>query len=328
MTTKGNKTMELINNLIEPNLRVKNYYESGNSKHIYEDRKPRYIVAYSNRFFQVNKKFDSLDEAKAFKRLCDESLAKAKYNSNNKITTFRAGQNDVLEYPENLLKEIKITDEEENYYTQILPNFEYNYSKVKEFLNEREIKILDLRLKQFKTLEEVGKVIGVTRDRIRQIEYKALMKIKARKNIFYETPDTMFLLDKEQEQKIIKEIREKMTRDFALNTILDLIDREDSEIILEIQKKLNEVEEMLFLRGIELPKPKLPINETPIEELELSVRAYNCLKRADRYLDIKPIKTIGDIPDEETLMKVRNLGRKSLKEVLQRKEEFLRNYDK
>lgn len=51
--------------------------------------------------------------------------------------------------------------------------------------------------------------------------------------------------------------------------------------------------------------------EMPIEELELSVRSYNCLKRAG-------IFTVEDLTNktESHLMKVRNLGRKSLEEVI------------
>ena len=51
--------------------------------------------------------------------------------------------------------------------------------------------------------------------------------------------------------------------------------------------------------------------EMSIEELEFSVRSYNCLKRAG-------INTVEDLIDrtEEDMMKVRNLGRKSLEEVL------------
>ena len=51
--------------------------------------------------------------------------------------------------------------------------------------------------------------------------------------------------------------------------------------------------------------------ETPIEELDLSVRAYNCLKR-------DAIHTLQDLTSksESEMMKIRNLGKKSLKEVL------------
>ena len=48
-----------------------------------------------------------------------------------------------------------------------------------------------------------------------------------------------------------------------------------------------------------------------IEELDLSVRSFNCLKRAG-------INTVEDLinKSEEEMMKVRNLGRKSLEEVM------------
>jgi DNA-directed RNA polymerase subunit alpha len=48
-----------------------------------------------------------------------------------------------------------------------------------------------------------------------------------------------------------------------------------------------------------------------IEELDLSVRSFNCLKRAG-------INTVEDLisKTEEDMMKVRNLGRKSLDEVV------------
>ena len=55
------------------------------------------------------------------------------------------------------------------------------------------------------------------------------------------------------------------------------------------------------------------ILETSIEELELSVRSFNCLKRAG-------ISTVGDIAKktEIEMMKVRNLGKKSLDEVIEK----------
>ena len=51
--------------------------------------------------------------------------------------------------------------------------------------------------------------------------------------------------------------------------------------------------------------------ETSIDDLDLSVRAYNCLKRAG-------ILTLHDLVDksETEMMKIRNLGKKSLKEVI------------
>ena len=57
--------------------------------------------------------------------------------------------------------------------------------------------------------------------------------------------------------------------------------------------------------------------ELTIEELDLSVRSYNCLKRAGiNYVEDLANKT------EEDMMKVRNLGRKSLEEVLNKMTEL------
>ncbi len=60
----------------------------------------------------------------------------------------------------------------------------------------------------------------------------------------------------------------------------------------------------------------LKVLETPIDELELSVRAYNCLKRAN-------ISSLGELTrkSEEDLMKVRNCGRKTLDELKKKLDE-------
>jgi len=65
------------------------------------------------------------------------------------------------------------------------------------------------------------------------------------------------------------------------------------------------------------PDEKEKALEMTIEELDLSVRSYNCLKRAG-------INTVEDLTSrtEEEMMKVRNLGRKSLDEVLGKLEEL------
>jgi DNA-directed RNA polymerase subunit alpha len=80
----------------------------------------------------------------------------------------------------------------------------------------------------------------------------------------------------------------------------------DQNIILETAKKeeVQEVDEH-FLHMRKLLK-------TPISDLDLSVRAYNCLKSAD-------IRTLGDLVklDIADMMKFRNFGKKSLTELEQ-----------
>ena len=67
------------------------------------------------------------------------------------------------------------------------------------------------------------------------------------------------------------------------------------------------------------------IREMNIDDMDLSVRSYNCLKRAG-------IQTVEDLTrkSEEDMLKVRNLGRKSLDEVISKLESYglsLRNKD-
>ena len=77
-------------------------------------------------------------------------------------------------------------------------------------------------------------------------------------------------------------------------------DAKNTEVIVE--KEENKKEKVL---------------EMTIEELELSVRSYNCLKRAG-------INTVEELTNKtsEDMMKVRNLGRKSLEEVLAKLKEL------
>lgn len=66
---------------------------------------------------------------------------------------------------------------------------------------------------------------------------------------------------------------------------------------------------------------KEKVREMTIEELDLSVRSFNCLKRAG-------INTVDDLASksEEDMMKVRNLGRKSLEEVIKKLEDLGLNF--
>lgn len=59
------------------------------------------------------------------------------------------------------------------------------------------------------------------------------------------------------------------------------------------------------------------VKEMTVEELDLSVRSFNCLKRAG-------INTVGELTNktEEDMMKVRNLGKKSLEEVVSKLQEM------
>ncbi len=86
-----------------------------------------------------------------------------------------------------------------------------------------------------------------------------------------------------------------------LNSFIDLSENAKTAEVM-VEKEDNEKEKVF---------------EMSIDELELSVRSYNCLKRAG-------INTVEELTNKtsEDMMKVRNLGRKSLEEVLAKLKEL------
>lgn len=87
-----------------------------------------------------------------------------------------------------------------------------------------------------------------------------------------------------------------------------------SRILIEhfdILTKLNEIADVTGLMAEADEDPKVKALETSIDDMDFSVRAYNCLKRSG-------INTMQDLVNrkESDMMKIRNLGKKSLKEVL------------
>ena len=87
-----------------------------------------------------------------------------------------------------------------------------------------------------------------------------------------------------------------------------------SRILIEHFEILTDLSSIADATGMMIEKtedPAVKALETSIEDLDFSVRAYNCLKRAG-------IHTLQDLVNksETDMMKIRNLGKKSLKEVL------------
>lgn len=93
-----------------------------------------------------------------------------------------------------------------------------------------------------------------------------------------------------------------------------------SRIIIEHFEILTELNSIADIKGLMTEQdedPKVKALETSIDDMEFSVRAYNCLKRSG-------INTMQDLVNrkESDMMKIRNLGKKSLKEVLDKVKEM------
>ena len=171
------------------------------------------------------------------------------------------------------------------------------------FLTPREEKILELR-EEGKTLEQCGKELGVTRERIRQIEKKGEFRIISRlKSSLKEINNREYLATQKQqeEQWLIENLKQRSP---FLRSLIGYIDS---------------------LRSLVPEKELDNLYSQPVANLELSVRSYNCLMRyLCKQKEPGEEVTIGDVAkmSKDELLRVRNLGRKCYKEILGRLAEY------
>jgi hypothetical protein len=192
-------------------------------------------------------------------------------------------------YPLNIAK--AIFDSEEEARKVYIPGI----SAALATLTEREQGVLIHRFQRKLTLEQCGKEYGITRERIRQIEAKALRKLRhpTRANMMKAVPLTE-LQAKHTEYCNLKDDYEWLKKAFETLTA----QKAEPGVIIPMAEHASRL-------------------EMPIEELDLSVRSYNCLRRNGK-------DTLRDIVEmtEDELKGVRNLGMKSLLEIKAKLNEY------
>ena len=245
-------------------------------KKFQKDNTISYRVFINRHDLKVNEAFETLAKATAFR---DEVLRMCELKRVQKVKK----DLELKDFPYNLIESLGFEGNE------VFDKFEERLNALiqKGILNERECFVIDKLYKECCILEEVGKMLNITRERVRQIQMKAIHKLRYREKYFligdYENLED---LAKKEYQKYLEERKIVWTYESALKFVQEH----------EIEVKKN---------------PTYVMNLT-IDELDLSVRSYNCLKRAG-------IKTVDDIVKTNVfgLMKIRNMGRRSLKEIVE-----------
>lgn len=181
-------------------------------------------------------------------------------------------------------------------------------------LNERSKRILLRYYRDGKCIDDIGKEENVTRERIRQINSKSvrILRHPSRYNLIKYGP------------KVMKEMSDFQKRKKELESAMAELDELEKDV--ERRKAKLEEEDRLY--------PKYDMSEeeildksgkTSIDDMDLSVRSYNCLKRVGCYT----LESIVKLIESGNITGVRNLGIRSLDEILDRVYTFTGiRYDK
>lgn len=199
-------------------------------------------------------------------------------------------ENPKKEYPQNLIERI-IEDTDQ----QLPADFNQTLAYVLAGLTNHEQRIIEMYFRYNMTYAEIAKTFSITRERVHQIIEKAIRKLRH--------PSRLDLLKKGMRQHIKDAYNEG--RQDATNAYLKNITNRISKIenALEIKTNANDTE-------------ITPVKTTSIEDITLSVRSYNVLKRAGH----NTLESVAKLSREE-FIKIRNLGRKSAEEIIEKLHE-------
>ena len=177
------------------------------------------------------------------------------------------------EYPKNLLSQVFVNGLPTEFPDDVALVLEYIIQKT---LTEREGRVLDMRYKRYMTMAAIGEEYGLRAERIRQIEAKAVRKLR-------------------------HPSRSRYLRDTAVDERL----REYKKEIISLEKKIAE------LTDTEYEEEKNELENAPLAELDLSVRTFNILYRAG-YSTVKELLDA----DAEKIVSLPNLGLKNFSDLI------------
>lgn len=188
------------------------------------------------------------------------------------------------EYPENLLAQVFVNGLPTDLPDDITLVLEYIIQKT---LTERESRVLDMRYKRYMTMAAIGEEYGLRAERIRQIEAKAVRKLR------HPSRSRYILMG--------MEVYINYLRDTAVDERL----REYKKEIISLEKKIAE------LTDTEYEEEKNELENAPLAELDLSVRTFNILYRAG-YSTVKELLDA----DAEKIVSLPNLGLKNFSDLI------------
>lgn len=222
-----------------------------------------------------SKMFDTLEQAQEYKKEIE------RLHTQKKLSDYKVEMGELNDFPINIIETLGLdltscVNEIENRLIWLFENT---------IFTKREQFIFWHRFKDYETLEDVSKALGITRERVRQIETKVLKKLKRFSN-YLELGEygNKLELAKKEYKDYVENLKQKWTYESAKQ----FIEQYESE-----------------------NKPYKNVgNNLEIDDLDLSIRSWNCLKRAGVY-EIWQLLQIS----EEDLNRIGNMGKKSVNEI-------------
>lgn len=209
---------------------------------------------------------------------------------------------EVIDYPYNLVD--AVCGEEYPYENDA--DHAAGLEKALSTLTDREQGVIRMRFQSQMNLDDAGKEFGVTSERIRQIEAKALRKLRhpaRQKYILFGLAGAAELEELNAKRAEIEE-REKLVA---------MREEKIKEALTFLKPMLDSFEIVEDKVVDSLADSSSITRHAPIEDLDLSLRAYNCLKR----YGINTVEELIAVLEEpEEIKRVRNLGKKTLEEIL------------
>lgn len=188
------------------------------------------------------------------------------------------------EYPKNLLSQVFVNRLLTDLPDDVALVLEYIIQKT---LTEREGRVLDMRYKRYMTMAAIGEEYGLRAERIRQIEAKAVRKLR------HPSRSRYILMGMEGYINYLRD------------TEVDERLREYKKEIVTLEKKIAE------LTDTEYEEEKNELENAPLAELDLSVRTFNILYRAG-YSTVKELLDA----DAEKIVSLPNLGLKNFSDLI------------
>lgn len=239
------------------------------------------------------------------------------------------------------LGEIDLINHYSKYMVEIDDEINTVFARNEGLQNYRDL--YNMRFKEKLTLKEIGERIGKSVERVRQKLAKFLRMLKSRTSVGLIIPAICskdpfkqakwYIFRKYGELRYFDDLRPIIGHrlsgsPMSVDRFSELVEKDPkilkigrfgiAKYISDLQKELEEAKSL----NLRL-KEKLGIKEPtyvpaiPIEDMDFSVRTYNCLKRAG----LDNLSIIADCSMED-IMRIRNLGKKSYDELIAKLKEY------